>query len=303
MQKITKTCSTCGSEDVFVDASVIWDVGQQCWKLESDHDVITSDAFCQDCNVSCTLKDKVMEEAPSPNMVYSWDAASSHLQKLLEESAIVPKDPSAFEKLYQANFNDLENLVVIDSFTMDEANIAKVREIIRHDSLIYGGTISGRYKQTKPPFHEIYGNRSRNQTILDEYAAEQKTIHTAAAEREIHAPESVDSYLENQCRNTPPDPLIHGKMSADKVLMRTDRDAMFPKFHADFTAGKAILTGGSQPGCDAHDAQDRVILRRHLRKHFPQAVKRVDLKSLGLRDLKAMVNTLKNIDNSDRYDG
>lgn len=275
MGRVTKICSTCGSDDVFVDASAVWDGVQQQWELEDSH-VDVSQAFCRDCNNSCTLKDEVLKETFSSgfdlNMVKSMN-------------------PSKFKELYEANFSDLEKV---------SANIT--REMVRHGSLKYGGTVSGRYKATKPPFHELYGT-TLNRTILDEYAAEQKTIHTAATEREIHAPESVDSYLENQCRNTPPDPLIHGKMSADKVLMRTDRDAMFPKFHADFTAGKAILTEGSQPGCDAHDAQDRVILRRHLRKHFPQAVKRVDLKSLGLRDLKAMVNTLKDIDQGDRYDG
>jgi hypothetical protein len=265
MQKITKTCSTCGSEDVFVDASAVWDGLQQQWELEDSH-VDESQAFCRDCNDSCTLKDEVLKETFSSgfdlNMVKSMD-------------------PSKFKELYEADFSDLEKV---------SANIT--REMVRHGSLKYGGTISGRYKQTKPPYLESYGT-PLNHTILDEYPTERK----------IQPPESVDSYLENQCRNTPPDPLIHAKMSADKVLMRTDRDAMFPKFHADFTAGKAILTGGSQPGCDAHDAQDRVILRRHLRKHFPQAVKRVDLKSLGLRDLKAMVNTLKDIDQGDRYDG
>lgn len=282
MGKITKVCSTCGSEDVFVDASAVWDEGQQQWELKDSH-VDVSQAFCQDCNDSCTLKDEVMEETPSsgfsPNMVHSLDA-------------------KAYSELFQADFNDLENRVIIDSLPSDKQNsirkdMERTMAMMAHDALKYGGTLTGRLKKTNSSPYKGY----------DTCSGQQVTVQETPKTRPIQPPESLDSYLEKQSQSCPPDPVIHGKLSADKVLMRTDRDAMFPKFHADFSAGKAILTGGSQPGCDAIDAQDRVILRRHLRRYFPRAVKRVNLSSLGLSDLKAMVNTLKDIEEGDRYDG
>ena len=54
MGNIKKACGTCGSANVRRDASVEWNVAQQCWQIVSIYD----NADCEDCGGETTIKDE-----------------------------------------------------------------------------------------------------------------------------------------------------------------------------------------------------------------------------------------------------
>lgn len=47
-------CSTCGGENVFLDAWAEWDPDNQRWKLAE----LLQATFCQDCDGECSISEK-----------------------------------------------------------------------------------------------------------------------------------------------------------------------------------------------------------------------------------------------------
>jgi len=55
MAKVTKHCHSCGSQDVWRDASATWDVDAQQWELNNVYDAL----FCEECEETTnTIVDK-----------------------------------------------------------------------------------------------------------------------------------------------------------------------------------------------------------------------------------------------------
>jgi len=51
--RVAMVCSTCGSEDVTLDALAAWDVKNQRWKLAGTLDY----AHCNTCGCECRIND------------------------------------------------------------------------------------------------------------------------------------------------------------------------------------------------------------------------------------------------------
>lgn len=309
--QVKKVCAACGSEDVFVDASAVWDEEQQCWELESDH-VDTNSAFCRDCNDSCEIKEEacvqLVETLKTEFHPHDWinhaenipadpvTLVGSEIRNQREQGTSFTVDSipmmSAEEwkefYLSKPNLSDLERKVMGQMEADEKFN--HIEDMIKNDTIKYGGTVSGRFSTSKP--NPYAGTNAR---ILVEDDPTYGSAWMTPPKLEV---ETTDSYLDRHCVDQH-DALIHAKLSADKVLMRTDRQMMFPNFHADLSKGRPLVSNSM----DVEKAQDRVILRRHLRKHFAKAIKNINLSKLDLKTLKAMVNSLKDIDIGNRTDG
>lgn len=66
-----------------------------------------------------------------------------------------------------------------------------------------------------------------------------------------------------------------------------DREAMFPNYHADVMAGRALI----MPGSVIEAAQDRVAMRRLLRPVLPS----VDLRRMGNEELSFLIDQLRGV--------
>lgn len=53
---VRKVCAECGSEDVWYDATAVWDVEHQMWELGTWFD----DAFCVNCDTETTIVDRAV---------------------------------------------------------------------------------------------------------------------------------------------------------------------------------------------------------------------------------------------------
>lgn len=70
-----------------------------------------------------------------------------------------------------------------------------------------------------------------------------------------------------------------------------DREALFPKYHADIATGRALLI----PADDIEAAQDRVVMRRHLRKKHSDVLGEATLSLMGGRDLSALITAIEGV--------
>ena len=52
MDKTKPVCSTCKSDNVFVDAYVSWDVATETWQVEN---TFPKGGHCNDCGGECTI--------------------------------------------------------------------------------------------------------------------------------------------------------------------------------------------------------------------------------------------------------
>ena len=57
MSPVTKTCGTCGSEAVWLDANAEWDSENQCWSLKNTFDA----SWCDTCDAKTEIVDKPLE--------------------------------------------------------------------------------------------------------------------------------------------------------------------------------------------------------------------------------------------------
>ena len=64
-----------------------------------------------------------------------------------------------------------------------------------------------------------------------------------------------------------------------------DREAMFPRYHADVIAGRPLVASGGEY------AQDRVAMRRLLRRHLPDT----DLRGMGTEELSCMIDQMQEV--------
>ena len=53
--KIRKACSVCGSEDVKMDAWVVWNYDKQEWEIDN---LFGGNCWCESCGGGCNVEDK-----------------------------------------------------------------------------------------------------------------------------------------------------------------------------------------------------------------------------------------------------
>ena len=56
---ISMVCATCGSADVLADAYAEWDVGNQCWSVQS---VMDKGHHCNACDGECRIEELTLTE-------------------------------------------------------------------------------------------------------------------------------------------------------------------------------------------------------------------------------------------------
>lgn len=52
--RVQKTCSECGSTDIYGYTTIYWDVEQQQWEVTDD--ISLAEFFCADCGEQCRVK-------------------------------------------------------------------------------------------------------------------------------------------------------------------------------------------------------------------------------------------------------
>ena len=70
-----------------------------------------------------------------------------------------------------------------------------------------------------------------------------------------------------------------------------DRVALFPKYHDDVENGRSLLVSA----CQHELAQDRVAMRRTIRKRYPELARALNLRRMDSRELSAVINELDEV--------